>query len=454
MSGSDSDSEEADEQWRLDDALQRRQLISDDDEQALLFDALQAGNNNLVYSLIAFDNIPVEEAAFAMAMVNWRRLVYSVLELVVDHATSDFRKEIYVTGKIMRLFVERVDRDIERRRSTDGAADVGAKLWRCLDADEQMSVIEWYKEPHSDSEEERQSRILNEMLQRAAVIDAEVERRRAIRQSAAAANTQPSFEAKRQRSDDGDLVEQRASELLVLARAREGDDMMNAIAVLPDEQLRAVLQEVTAAARRDDTAETRAFIDDILRRVEAAMTQCNNTVDSMTQESVALADDLVQIHWANSKTAKPQCYSRAALWAQISASNDVRYYVRDPTQTVHDDEGRGYIPGVERVVRVGESNYVSYPSLSVLLDASNPTRVFRSIIIARNQRIGNAAGNRGVGDLHGQAPGETIHWLEPPALFSGATTPPRRGPRTKTIFRHPNRTGPWIRPAAFRLPSP
>lgn len=407
-------------------------------QQTQLIEALRTGNNDLAYSLIHFDDVPVGTAAFvaAMSMNNMQLLAYTVLELVLERARGFARSE-FVNGDTMISFLVRVRSDVVAQRSTDGARDVGAALWRLLSDAVQQEVITATTAMFGGNLTLIRD-ILAEIRQHASVLDAEEASRNEVRQRMASAPSSSSSPA---------AIEQRAVELLLLARARDGDDMLNAIAVLSDEQLMPVLMQVVAAARRDDTAETRAFIDGVLHRAETAKFQCNNTIEPTTQESVALADDLVRIHWAGTTTAKPQCYSRAALWAQINAAADVRYYVRDPTQTRYDDEGRGYIPSTERVVRVGESHFVAYPSLSVLMNASDTTtRVFRSKIIARGQRIGNAAGNRGVSDLHGQAPGEIIHWLEPPSLFGGATTPtrPRTKPRTKSVPRRPG-AGPGVR---------
>jgi len=214
-------------------------------------------------------------------------------------------------------------------------------------------------------------------------------------------------------------------DLVDAVKTRDNDEIKNALAVIPTDEILGVVGDAGDILSHVEIQVLASIVDEVME----LMSDCQNSIEPTTLESIALVDDLVHIRWSGA--TKSRCYSRAALIQQIASSADIRYYHR-VSDDARSSEGFGYIPGDERVVRVGETAWVHFESLRVLLDpGATTTTHFRSRIIAYKQRIGNAENRRGISDLHGQAPGETIHWLEPPLLAESTATPSPSPPRTR-----------------------
>lgn len=402
-------------------AAQHQQL------QRPLLDAILADDDDLAYSLIFYDHVDIDSLAFYAAMARIPTLSYSVLELMLaEHPPLSI-----VALSWMEAFLHRACADVAAGRSTDGAVDVGARLWRLYPDDDRTTLTAMTNLAFPVSASCHRA-VFHQVIARATEMDALQEAQRLARERLRQTQTQPTPTV---------TVVPHIETLMQLARSRDGDGLMNTIAGLEDSVFVSMLPQFVALVKSSEDEATRSFVDDVLAKIEATMKECRNPIEPSTQESVALVDDLVHIHWDDEGGSKAGCYSRAALLAQIANAADIRFYKRDLNVARADDEGRGYVPSTERVVRLGESYWVATPSLRVLRDDASVTE-FRSRVIARNQRIGNAAGNRGISDLHGQAPGESIHWLEPPALFADATSPPSSPRRRRNPLRRSGRDSP------------
>jgi hypothetical protein len=174
-------------------------------------------------------------------------------------------------------------------------------------------------------------------------------------------------------------------------------------------------------ATRSRTRSGKSSVTPASQKIETHhLNLCKGKIDIITMEDIDNFGDLLYIVIDDGKKQVLDCAYKSSFFGMINSSPKFAYWVRNPSVRKNqvDDSGHGMkpLPPVYGVIkRASTSVGRLFIDMGVYKGAPVKKRVPPTIYLKRRPtryRIGNAKGTFGVGQLHGQAPGEYVYKIE------------------------------------------